>query len=169
MNENSNNAAKEDVYHSCVPDNVYPHQDKQIKTHLDWPETGSLPISEHNTPGYIAGAFHTLFPYGKADLRDMRDTDMTTSEYFKHLLRYEDERFAKHKTFRFFAYNSWMRWTALTDGHVFVKKNNKQFQNITVQKMKDMISENLNVLKKIMFHAKNLKGSKSYGFQEQEN
>lgn len=152
-----------DVNHSCIPNTAYPHQDQQIKSYLDWPQSDSQPIDEYNTPGYIAGAFPSLFAYGKADLRDPRQTDIKPSYYFRHLLRYKDDRFAKHKTFRFFAYNTWLRWTALTDGNVFVR-NNDQFKKMTVQNLKDAISENPNVLKKIMYHAKNLKGSKAYWY-----
>lgn len=50
-------------------------------------------------------------------------------------MHYHDGRFAKHPTFRFFAYNSWMRWTAMNDGRVFVR-NNKEFQKMTIQSLK---------------------------------
>jgi hypothetical protein len=43
-------------------------------------------------------AFLTLFPYGKADLRDQshREEEVGTAEYFDALLRYKDGRFGSH-------------------------------------------------------------------------
>ncbi|KAE8738768.1 hypothetical protein FOCC_FOCC015740 [Frankliniella occidentalis] len=151
----------DDPYRTVVSDVHFPHQDEQIRNYLNWPSFESQPIDEYSTPGYIACAFPTLFCYGKADLRDWHEKDVNASNYFRHLLRYRDERFSKHKTFRFFAYNSWMRWTALTDGNVYVKQN-EEFKNMTVDQLKEILKENPNILKKVMFHARNLRGSKAY-------
>ncbi|KAK3914465.1 Vacuolar membrane-associated protein iml1 [Frankliniella fusca] len=151
----------DDAYCTVVSDVVFPHQDEQIKNYLKWPSLESQPIDEYSTPGYIACAFPTLFCYGKGDLRDWHEKDLNVSHYFKHLLRYRDERFSKHKTFRFFAYNSWMRWTALTDGNIFVKQN-EEFRDMKVDQLKEILNDNPNILKKIMFNARNLRGSKAY-------
>jgi len=154
----------EDVEYSTVPVTVTPNQDSQIKSHLNWPSIGTNPVNEFKTPGYVACAFPTLFLTGKADLRSHRLKAVTPSSYFKHLMHYEDDRFNKHKTFRFFstfALNSTMRWNALTDGHIFVKKN-EEFENITVQELKDRLPDNPNLMKKIMFQGSNLRGTKSY-------
>ena len=59
-----------------------------------WPEIEGSPINEFQTPGYIARAFPTLYPYGKADLRSERIRDIKPAKYFKHLLWYKDGRFA---------------------------------------------------------------------------
>ena len=64
---------------------------------IEYPETSYAPINEFVTEGYIAMAFPTLFPYGTCDLRDnsSRRTNVTASEYFKHLMRYKDGRFGR--------------------------------------------------------------------------
>ena len=105
--------------------------------------------------------FQLFFLNGIADLRDERMKEIKPANYLRHLLNFGDNRFARHATFRFFAYNSWMRWTAMNDGKVFVR-NNKEFQNMTVSKLKEMISENQNVMKQIMFQSSNLRGTKAY-------
>ena len=84
----------------------------------------------------IAMAFPCLFPFGICDLRAVRETELKPSAYFKHLLRYHDGRFARHPRFHFFSMNSLMRWTAISDGNVFVKKN-PEFANWTVQDLKE--------------------------------
>lgn len=65
---------------------------------LRWPTQGETPINEYNTEGYIAMAFPTLFPYGRADFRDHSDrhTRLQIAEYFEALLRYKDGRFGVH-------------------------------------------------------------------------
>lgn len=40
-----------------------------------WPQIDHNPINEFQTPGYIAMAFPTLYPTGKADLRAERIRD----------------------------------------------------------------------------------------------
>ncbi|KAE8744175.1 hypothetical protein FOCC_FOCC009183 [Frankliniella occidentalis] len=77
------------------------------------------------------------------------------------MLRYQDERFAKHPRFRFFALNSMMRWTAISDGNMFVERN-PEFSNMTVKDLKDKLGEDPNVMSKIMFHARNIRGTKPF-------
>jgi hypothetical protein len=57
-------------------------------------------INEHQ-PGrkYIIEAFPTLFPTGRADFHEDRPFKVSAPEYFKHLMRYRDGRFAQHPLF----------------------------------------------------------------------
>lgn len=59
-----------DIMESGVPAMQMPYQDDQIKNKLNWPTIDGTPVDEYRTPGYIASAFPSLFPYGSADLRD---------------------------------------------------------------------------------------------------
>jgi len=163
-NDNNINDVSEehmDIDHSGVAHTHFPHQQEQIKAYLNWPKLDEEPVDEFNTPGYIACAFPTLFPFGNADLRQHRNNEIKTSSYFKHLIHYQDQRFAKHTTFRFFAYNSWMRWSALNDGNIFVEKH-QEFKNMTVEKLKDLVAQNPTTMKQIMFYASNLRGTKAF-------
>ena len=67
---------------------------------------GGIPINEFTTEGYFTCAFPTLFPTGAADFLGQRHNQVTVGNYFKHLMVYEDGRFAKHPRFRFFALNT---------------------------------------------------------------
>ncbi|KAK3931961.1 ATP-dependent DNA helicase [Frankliniella fusca] len=138
--------------------NVY--QNDQVNNRLKWPSLNGK-IDEFHTPGYMVCAFPTLYPQGKADYYSERRKSVGASNYFKHLLLFHDNRFAKHATFRYFAMNTWMRWSALNDGNIFVR-NNEQFKNVTAGQLKQMIEEDPNLLKKIMFQASNLRGTKAY-------
>ena len=59
-----------------------------------------IPINEFTTEGYFSCAFHTLFPTGAEDFSGQRQNQVTIGNYFKHLMMYDDNRFAKHPRFR---------------------------------------------------------------------
>ncbi len=107
---------------------------------LMWPEIDGFPINEFQTPGYIARAFPTLYPYGHSDLRSERPRDIKPAEYFKHLMWYKDGRFARHPRWRYFALNSTMRWRALQEGKVYVRQNLNDRQ-IDVTDIQEMIAK----------------------------
>jgi len=75
-------------------------------TPIVWPNIDCSPVNEFHTPGYITRAFPTLYPYGNAVLRAERVRDIKPAEYFQHLLKYKDGRFAQHTRWRYFALNS---------------------------------------------------------------
>ena len=75
-----------------------------------WPTVGGTPINKFTTEGYFSMAFPTFFPTGAADFLGQHFNQITTGNYFKHLLMYEDRRFARHPRFRFFALNTEMRF-----------------------------------------------------------
>jgi len=86
---------------------------------LPWPRPNDSPIHEFTTIGYIAQCFPTLYPTGVSDFLEPRIRKLFPQEYFRHLFRYKDGRFAKHNTWRYFALNSVMRWSAITEGNVY--------------------------------------------------
>ncbi|KAK3923180.1 ATP-dependent DNA helicase [Frankliniella fusca] len=145
---------------SGVPFVPLHNQDQLINSSLDWPNLGVDPVSEFDA-GFIVRAFPCLFPYGKCDFYEVREKKVQMHEYFKHLLSYEDGRFGKHPTFRFFAFNMWLRHTAIKTGKVFVDKDSN-LKEMNVEELKAHLDSNASARKKIMFMGSNLKGSKSY-------
>ena len=63
---------------------------------LMWPSIGGMPLNEFTTEGYFTCAFPTLFPTGAGDFLDQRQVPVTIGNYFKHLMQYDDGRFARH-------------------------------------------------------------------------
>lgn len=165
--ENNDTITDEDIVNlvteTCVPMFGQPTAPEKAEFVLDWPSIDNQSINEFKTCGYVSMAFPCLLAYGKADLRSPREHKITAINYFKHLMNYKDERFAKHPRFRYFALNSIMRWTALRNGGVFVKKNS-EFENMTVDKFKEELQKNPNIIKKMMFHNSNLRGTRSYWY-----
>lgn len=144
-----------------MPMFAQPTEKDQIETVIDWPKISSNAIDEFHTEGYIAKAFPCLFPWGKADIYVARLGKISETTYFQHLMRYYDDRFARHSRFRFFALNSLMRWAALKDGNIFVKRN-PELAKMTVADLKEKIEEDPGFLKKIMFQASNIRGTKAF-------
>ena len=59
------------------------------------------PVNEHDKSNkFLIKAFPFLFPTGEADLNEPREYNIRESDYFRHLLRYKDGRFAQHPRFR---------------------------------------------------------------------
>lgn len=91
-------------------------------------------------------AFPTLFPYGNADLRQGRPlVPVKPREYFKHLVKYKDQRFALHPVFSYFCANSLMRWKALQNGAICMRKC-PQFRGVrTVEALREVVRANPNI------------------------
>lgn len=119
----------EDVTQDHVEESFVPlleniNQEKIIKEELrlDYPSLSSEPINEFTSEGYIARAFPTLFPTGKGDYLQPRMTNLTLREYHMYLMLYKDGRFAKDPRFRFFAFNTTMRHSAIFQATYYTNK-----------------------------------------------
>ena len=82
-------------------------------------------------------AFPTLFPTGAADFLAPRPLAVTIGNYLKHMMMFEDGRFAKHPRFRYFALNTEMRWRALQAGRIYVRQHPHDAQ-LTVEELRVM-------------------------------
>eukprot|EP00118_Oscarella_pearsei_P020682 m.225765 g.225765 ORF g.225765 m.225765 type:complete len:1796 (+) comp40019_c0_seq3:374-5761(+) len=138
---------------------------------LAWPTTGSTPINEFTREGYWTQAFPALFPTGAEDFRSPRLRSVTLGQYLKHLMRFQDRRFAQHPRFRYFALNTLMRWRALETARVFIKQNPDDIDLLTVADLKGMAesSSNLELAKKVIHFGKSLHGSKQYWSMQRRN
>lgn len=125
------------------------------------PTMSTIPINEYSTSGYIAMAFPKLFLTGKADLRNLsqRRINVTAFDYFEHLMKYCDARFAQQPRFRFFAMNSSQRWQAQFQGKVLVSKAG--LGNLTVAQLKQRLEEQPALIKQMSFYNANLRTSHS--------
>ena len=83
---------EEESVHKSINDR---QQTSRVSTMM-WPTIGGTPINEFTTEGYFSLAFPTLFPTGAAEFLGQRHNPVTIGCYFKHLMMYDDGRFAKH-------------------------------------------------------------------------
>ena len=116
------NAAQRSTEQEAVQHTVRNLQTGSYHT-LMWPTIGGAAINEYTTEGYMTMAFPTLFPTGAADFLGLRTNEVTIGNYFTHLMKYKDGRFAKHPRFRFFALNTEMRHRALSAGRVYIRQH----------------------------------------------
>ena len=81
-----------------------------VEVTLTQPQIRGTPINEHDpNVRLIIDAMPILFPTGQADIHDDRPIGKVSPEqYFRHLMRWHDGRFARHPRFRYLALNSIM-------------------------------------------------------------
>jgi hypothetical protein len=62
--------------------------DETLPESIRWPTQNPEPVNEYTTEGYMAMAFPTLFPTGRADFRDRSQgaDDLGIAEYFEPLI-----------------------------------------------------------------------------------
>ena len=87
----------------------------------------------------MTGCFPTLLPTGCADLRPMggRDKRVPEAAYFRHLLRYKDQRFAQNPRFVYFAYNTLLRHRVLATGRMYLRQH-PESTGLTLEQVKQM-------------------------------
>ena len=131
-----------------------------------WPSIVGMPINEFTTEGYFTCAFPTHFPTGAADFSGRRQNQVTIGNYFKHLMMYEDSRFANHPRFRLFALNTEMRWHALQTGRVYVKQHLGD-TNLSLDELRDMVRRQGEAFSnRVLHYASSLRGTKQYWYQQ---
>ena len=69
-------------------------------TCVDWPNISKDPVDEFKSEGYFTRAFPTLFPTSVGEFLASRQRSVKLGQYFKHLMRHYDGRFAQHPRFR---------------------------------------------------------------------
>ena len=131
-----------------------------------WPARGLTPINEFSSEGYFTCAFPSLFPTGAADFLAPRINTVTIGNYFKHLLLYDDGRFARHSRFRYFALNTEMRWHALQTGRVYVLQNPEE-RHLSIDELRHMVGqEGENFSNRVLRYAASIRGTSQYWFQQ---
>ena len=132
-----------------------------------WPATGSTPVNEFHTEGYMSCAFPTLFPTGVGDFTAPRERTVTIGYYLKHLVLYRDGRFAKHHQFRYFALNTEMRWRALQAGRIYIRQH-PQDARLSVEELREMVGtgEGSSFSSRVQHFAASLRGTAPYWFKQ---
>ena len=129
---------------------------------LMWPSIGGVPLNEFTTEGYFTCAFPTLFPTGAGDFLGQRPVQVTIGNYFKHLMQYNDGRFARHPRFRFFALNTEMRHRALQTGRVYVRQHPGDGQ-LSLDELRDMVGRQGEAFSsRVLHYASSLRGTRQY-------
>ena len=145
---------------------IQERQKSADQTAVLWPHRADTPVNEFSTEGDMSCAFSTFFPMGAGDFLAPRERVVTVGNYFKHFLRYDDGKFARHPHFRYFALNTEMQWRALQAGCVYIKQHPKD-AHISLDELKSMVEcGGEQFSKKVMHYASNLRGTKQHWFKQ---
>ena len=114
---------EQEAVHQSVQERQLSPSTSSSPATMMWPLLEEYPSM--NSPPRATSPVH--FPHSSLPVREISQGNArirlplaTTS---KHLMMYDDNRFAKHPRFCFFALNTEMRWRALQTGRVYVKQN----------------------------------------------
>ena len=141
-------------------------EESSSNSSVTWPTRGHNPINEFSTEGYFSCAFPTLFATGAADFLAPRLNRVTISNYLKHLLLYDDGRFAKHCRFRYFALNTEMRWRTLQTSRIYVHQNPSD-HHLSIEELRDMVGrEAENLSNRVLHYAATLRGTRQYWMRQ---
>ncbi len=81
-------------------------------------------------------------------------------------MMYEDDRFARHPRFRYFALNTEMRWRALQTGRIYVRQHPHDAQ-LSVEELRDMVGhEGAAFSNRVLHYAASLRGTRQYWFRQ---
>ena len=138
-------------------------------TTIDWPSIDRNAIDEFKSEGYWSRSFPTLFPTWDAEYLAPRHRRNTLGQFLKHLILYEDGRFAQHARFRYFPLNTMLTWRAKETGCVFVKQRIGD-NHISVEELKDMVNQGQSSFaSKVIRLGSSLHGSKQYWLSQRRN
>lgn len=100
----------------------------------------SVPRDERSKTLHIARmAFTTLFPPWAASINSPRERTVAMADYHCHLMRYRDDRFARHPQFRFWALNTQMRHQAFATTKWCTNKSRDKM--VDIETLRDMASK----------------------------
>ena len=138
---------------------------KKKEITVDWPAVSNTPVNEYGSKKIFALAFPWLFPGGEGDVRDYPGSNKEGA-WGKHLLYYEDGRFAKDKIFSFYALNYITRMRNNSSGKWFVDK----FQHNCPETLQDLQSSiekgETKFINSLTYYNKRVRGSSAFWHQK---
>lgn len=152
--------AEDQVVSTAVPSTGFFNPEQKLKHSMNWPQISTDAVKELTRP-YIAQAFPVLFPYGRGDLHEVRDKNLTPRIYFQYLMDFEDGRFSSHKIFPYFGLNTVMRWECLSKGTVYIK-DHPNLKKMNIEVLKDIMKQNPDYMKDILVYGSNIRGTREF-------
>ena len=132
-----------------------------MNSKINAPACDPVPVSE-STPGYMTRAFPTLFPDGAGDFYQGRLREVELGEYFTHLLRFRGSRFAQHRHFPWFAFNTLQRSRTRSLAKVFVRQQHNA-GCLTAEDIWVMLDENdQHIANQMIRYGSKLRGTRAY-------
>lgn len=105
---------------------------------LTMPSVHGTPISEYEKCRIAIDAFPSLFPTGKADIKEDRETTVDMKDWALHLLKLKGGRFARHPHFRYWVLNTIMRHDAKKATNWYLRTH-KEDKELSVEDIREML------------------------------
>jgi hypothetical protein len=83
---------------------------REMRAHaprVDPPARGD-PVRE-DEPGLAPAAFPVIFPYGRGDYNTARPYGVSFEVWARHVMLWGDHRAMRHRRFRYWVFNTWLR------------------------------------------------------------
>lgn len=107
-------------------------------------------------------AFPTLFPDGKGDFHQNRQHKVHFGAYVEHLMRFEGGRFARHRRFPWFAFNTLQRQRTHSQAKIFVKQQHNAGR-LTAAELKVLLEQgDRHVANNMIRYGAKLRGTRAY-------
>jgi ATP-dependent DNA helicase PIF1 len=107
-------------------------------------------------------AFPTLFPDGAGDFHQARLRKVELGQYFQHLLRFRGGRFAQHRRFPWFAFNTLQRARSRSQSKIFIKQQHDA-EKLTAADIQIMLQEgDQQLVSKMLRYAAKLRGTRAF-------
>ena len=135
---------------------------------VDWPMLSPNAVDEFSDMRIFVNAFPWLFPGGIGDPKDYPRSRGHLGEWGKHMLMFEDGRFARDKIFGFFALNHIIRMRNSGQGKFFIDSHHRNGPS-TVSELKESIQRgDTSFINSLTYFNECIKGSSPYWFKKRQ-
>lgn len=146
----------------------------QAQHQMPLPSIRRTPINEFNrSQPLLTLAFPTLYPDGKADFVEPRLRSITYQDYLAHAMRWQDGRFARHKTWPFVALNTLLRAQVRKRSGYFVQQHEGRRQPLTRADLEEAMAkpeepEAQALIQSITRQAAVIRGTRPYWYKQRK-
>ncbi|KJZ68228.1 hypothetical protein HIM_12379 [Hirsutella minnesotensis 3608] len=138
------------------------------------PSIRRTPLDEFNrSQPLLTLAFPTLYPDGEADFVEPRLRSITYQDYLAHAMRWQDGRFARHKTWPFVALNTLLRAQVRKRSEYFVRQHEGRRQPLTRADLEEAMAmpdepEAQALIQSITRQAAVVRGTRPYWYKQRK-
>ncbi|EXU95371.1 PIF1-like helicase [Metarhizium robertsii] len=146
----------------------------QAQHQMSLPSIRRTPINEFNhSQPLLSLAFPTLYPEGKADFTEPRLRSITYQDYLAHAMRWQDGRFARHKTWPFVAFNTLLRAQVRKRSNYFVRQQEGRRGALTRAELEEAMAkpdepEAQAMIQSITRQAAVIRGTRPYWYKQRK-
>ena len=130
---------------------------------MDWPEFSEQPISEYSDKKVFCMLYPWLYPGGNGDYNESRIVSVSPTQWGEHQLFLSDGRFARDKTWCYYAFNYIECRRNMEQGRWFINNFLPGDKITLVEQLQEQLGKNdIRYISKLQYFSKNVPGSDAY-------